>query len=80
MKKEVEVQQIKTLVLNFASLVTASRRGYAKYRLSKFKGIKKENFLLHLKECDFRYDTKTTQENLYQKLLKLIRENLLNLS
>ena len=38
----------KTLVLNFASLVTASRRGYAKYRLSKFKGIKKENFLLHL--------------------------------
>jgi len=25
--------------------------GYAKHRLSKFKGIKKENFLLHLKEC-----------------------------
>ncbi len=24
--------------------------GYAKYRLAKFKGIKKENFLLHLKE------------------------------
>ena len=49
--------------------------GYAKHRLSKFKGIKKENFLLHLKECEFRYNTKTTQENLYQKLLKLIREN-----
>ena len=48
-------------------------RGYAKHRLSKFKGIKKENFLLHLKECEFRYNTKTTQENLYQKLLKLIR-------
>ncbi len=27
--------------------------GYAKHRLSKFKGIKKENFLLHLKECEF---------------------------
>ena len=54
--------------------------GYAKHRLSKFKGIKKENFLLHLKECEFRYNTKTTQENLYQKLLKLIRENPLNLS
>ena len=49
--------------------------GYAKHRLSKFKGIKKENFLLHLKECEFRYNTKTIQENLYQKLLKLIREN-----
>ena len=23
----------------------------------------------------FRYNTKTTQENLYQKLLRLIREN-----
>ena len=49
--------------------------GYAKHRLSKFKGIKKENFLLHLKECEFRYNTKTTQEDPYQKLLKLIREN-----
>ena len=54
--------------------------GYAKHRLAKFKGIKKENFLLHLKECEFRYNTKTTQEDLYQKLLKLIRENPLNLS
>ena len=26
-------------------------------------------------EVEFRYNTKTTQENLYQKLLKLIREN-----
>ena len=50
-------------------------QGYAKHRLAKFKGIKKGNFLLHLKECEFRYNTKTTQENLYQKLLKLIREN-----
>ena len=54
--------------------------GYAKHRLAKFKGIKKENFLLHLKECEFRYNTKTTQENLYHKLLKLIRENPLKLS
>ena len=35
--------------------------------------LSKENFLLRLKECKFRYNTKTTQENLYQKLLKLIR-------
>ena len=26
-------------------------------------------------EVEFRYNIKTTQENLYQKLLKLIREN-----
>ena len=26
-------------------------------------------------EVEFRYNTKTIQENLYQKLLKLIREN-----
>ena len=38
-------------------LATASRRGYAKHRLSKFKGIKKENFLLHLKECILLYFT-----------------------
>ena len=66
-------------MLSFTSFATASRRGYAKHRLSKFKGIfssvATENFLLHLRECKFRYNTKTTQENLYQKLLKLIREN-----
>ena len=49
--------------------------GYVKHRLYKFKGISKENFLLYLKECEFIYNTKTTQENLYHKLLKLIREN-----
>ena len=43
----------------FSSVVTVATAG----KLSK------ENFLLHLKECN----TKTTQENLYQKLLKLIR-------
>ena len=62
-------------VLAATCVATASRRGYAKHRLAKFKGIKKENFLLHLKECEFRYNTKTTQENLYQKLLKLIIKN-----
>ena len=60
-----------------------------KHRLSKFKEIfsnvatvatvatvgklSKENFLLHLKECDLDIILKLTQEDLYQKLLKLIR-------
>ena len=54
--------------------------GYAKHRLSKFKGIKKDNFLLHLKECEFRYNNGNNSEILYQKLLKLIRKNLLKLN
>ena len=61
-------------------LATVNRRGYAKHRLAKFKGIKKKNFLLHLKEYEFRYNTKTIQENLHQKLLKLIRKNPLKLN
>ena len=57
-----------------------------KHRLSKFKEIfssvatvatagklSKENFLFHLKEFDLDIILKLTQENLYQKLLKLIR-------
>ena len=60
---------------------------YAKHRLAKFKGIKKENLLLHLKECEFRYnnskDIKQSKRSrndvsikeLYHILLKIIREN-----
>ncbi|TPH44197.1 hypothetical protein FIM76_04335 [Helicobacter pylori] len=47
---------------------------FSKSRLSQFKGIKRENFLIHLKECEFRY-----KENLYQILLRLIRKNLIEL-
>lgn len=43
--------------------------------MTKFMGIKKENFILHLKECEFRYNIKSQKGNLYQILLKLIREN-----
>ena len=49
--------------------------GYAKHRLSKFKGIKKENFLLHLKECEFRYNNSKDTKTFYHILLKMIREN-----
>lgn len=31
---------------------------YAKARLAKFKGISREHFYLHLKECEFRYNKK----------------------
>ena len=49
--------------------------GYAKHRLSKFKGIKKENFLFHLKECEFRYNNSKDTKEFYHILLKMIREN-----
>ena len=38
-------------------------KGYAMYRLSKFKGIKKENFLLHLKNVNLDIITAKIQES-----------------
>ena len=48
---------------------------YTKLRLSKFKGITKNNFILYLKESEFRYNIKLKNEDLYKNLLKLIRKN-----
>ena len=47
---------------------------YTKHRLSKFKGISKNNFILYLKESEFRYNMKLQNQNLYEKLLFLIRK------
>ena len=38
--------------------------GYAKHRLAKFKGIEKENFLLHLKECALLAATNVVKQSL----------------
>ena len=54
--------------------------GFAKFKLAKFRGIKKENFVLHLKETEFRYNTKILGQNSHQNLLKLIRENPIKVS
>ena len=57
-----------------------SSPAYAKLRLSKFKGIKKQNFILHLKECEFRFNNRYKKgAELYKILLKMIRENPLRL-
>jgi transposase len=45
---------------------------YCKRRLNKFNGSR-TNFLLHLKESEFRFNNR--QNNIYQLLLKLIRNN-----
>ena len=47
--------------------------GYAKTRLTKFKGMNKHTFLLHLKETEFRYNNRNN--NLYKLLLKNFRNN-----
>ena len=47
--------------------------GLAKVRLSKFRGMNKDTFYLHIKECEFRFNYR--HENLYMLLLKIIRNN-----
>ncbi|MFQ5356663.1 MAG: IS1595 family transposase [Mariprofundaceae bacterium] len=50
--------------------------GVAKTRLAKFKGMSKDTFYLHLKECEFRFNYRNSDT--YGKLLKLVRNNPLN--
>ena len=45
--------------------------GLAKVRLSKFRGMNKRTFYLHLKECEFRFNYR--KNNLYELLLKIIK-------
>ena len=52
--------------------------GVAKVRLSKFRGMNKETFYLHLKECEFRFNYR--KDNMYTLLLKILRNNPLKLS
>ena len=43
---------------------------FAKRRLSRFNGIRRELFYIHLKECEFRYNER---HNIYQKLIHILR-------
>ena len=45
--------------------------GYAKNRLAKFHGIMDNNFILHLKECEFRFNYR--KEDLYKVLLGIVK-------
>ena len=49
---------------------------YAKTRLNKFRGMNKNNFELHLKECEFRFNNR--DKNLYNILLAEFRKRPLN--
>ena len=46
---------------------------FAKHRLSRFHGIPKHTFYLHLKESEFRFNHR--HGNLYRVLLRLFRED-----
>jgi len=52
--------------------------GYAKIRLVKFKGMNKNMFNLHLKECEFRFNNR--EQDLYKILLEMFRKRPLKLS
>ncbi len=50
--------------------------GYAKNRLVKYQGIPKEDFYLHLKECEFRFNMRG--RDMYRFMLRELRERPLN--
>lgn len=50
--------------------------GYAKSRLGKFKGFKKDKFYFHLKETEFRYNYRAN--DIYKILLKSFKNYPLN--
>ena len=46
---------------------------YAKSRLNRFRGLSRETFYLHLKECEFRFNYRG--KDLYRLILKIIKNN-----
>lgn len=50
--------------------------GFAKSRLTRFRGMSKHTFYLHLKECEFRFNHRC--HDLYPLLLRQCRKQPLN--
>jgi transposase-like protein len=49
--------------------------GFAKNRLAKFNGFTNDNFILHLKECEFRFNNrKLSNEELEKVIWKLFKD------
>ena len=46
---------------------------YAKFRFLKLRGVRKNRFLLHLKECEWRFNHR--RSTLYSLLLSILRNN-----
>ncbi|MBD2808180.1 IS1595 family transposase, partial [Francisella tularensis] len=45
---------------------------FSKRRLAKFNGLSDDKFVLHLKECEFRWNNK--DNDLYKIMLTLVRK------
>ena len=43
---------------------------YAKRRLSKFNGVSRKTFYLHLKECEYRYNNKNDMMKLTKRIMR----------
>lgn len=50
--------------------------GHAKSRLVKYQGVPKEDFYLHLRECEFRFNMRG--RDMYRFMLRELRERPLN--
>lgn len=50
-----------------------SFRSYTKRRLAKFNGIKREKYMLYLKETEFRFNCWLAKQNIYKQLIKVLR-------
>lgn len=50
-----------------------SFRSFTKRRMIKFNGIKQDKFVLHLKETEFRFNCWLAHENIYKKLLFMLK-------
>jgi transposase-like protein len=76
---EVEIDKSYMNLRTERTTSTASRnfRCIAKTKFAKFRGIRKPNFYLHLKECEFRFNHR--HEELYPLLLKIFRDKPLKL-
>lgn len=53
-----------------------SLRGYARSRPVKYQGMPEEDFYLHLRECEFRFDMRG--RDMYRFMLRELRERPLN--
>ena len=77
-KKEVSKQSGKRVKIRNHINGIENFWGLAKTRLSKFRGIHKSTFKLHLKECEFRFNNR--KESVYKILLSELRKRPLKLS
>jgi transposase-like protein len=74
-KKHFRVQHGKNEFANKKSNINGieSFWAYAKTRLNRFRGISRETFYLHLKECEFRFNYR--EKDLYNLILKIVKNN-----